>query len=141
MAKGLHHIVGDPPVVTEEELLVERRGIVWNFDGSVRSCIFCDYASQRREKKLLYRDDLVCAFYPDKSAAKQHILIIPCHRHVSNVGNLFSTDAHVLDRMRSVAWDLLKKNGADPSDTRYSFHVPPWNGIGEFLYFTATMNG
>lgn len=107
---------------------ITARGVEWDARGAMVSCMFCDFAEQKKEKHLLFRDDLVVAFSPLKDAAKQHILVIP-RRHISTVGDLTEADTKVLDRMRAVAKDLLK---CDEAETQLSFHIPPWNSIGEF---------
>lgn len=38
----------------------------------------------------------------------------------------------MLDRMKAVAQELLKCE--DASNAQLSFHVPPWNSVGEALY-------
>eukprot|EP00752_Nemacystus_decipiens_P010230 g9115.t1 len=101
------------------------KGVVWNANGEMVSCIFCDIAQHRAEKKILFEDDLVAAFAPQKPAATQHILVIP-KKHISTVGDLAPEDSAVLDRMRQVAEQLLK---CDPSKMQFSFHIPPWNSI------------
>lgn len=134
VAKGVHYVMGDPPVLTEEDVLVERRGVVWNVDGTLKSCIYCDYASKKKEKEILYADDLVVIFAPRKKAAKQHVLVVPHQRHITQIGEFFSSDVHVLDHMRSVTEDFMKKNGADPeSKIQMSFFISPWNSVGKFL--------
>lgn len=114
---------GSQPV--DEDIL--SKGVVWNARGEMQSCLFCDFAQHSKEKELLFEDDLVAAFAPKKPAAKQHILVIP-KKHISTVGDLVEADTAVLDRMKSVADGLLK---CDASDIQYSFHIPPWNSIGE----------
>lgn len=116
---------GNRPV--DEDILV--KGVVWNARGEMQSCIFCDYAQHSKEKEILFEDDLVVAFAPLKPAAKQHLLVIP-KKHISTVGDLMEVDnaRELLDRMKSVAEQLLK---CDPSNAQYSFHLPPWNSIGE----------
>lgn len=104
------------------------KGVVWNAKGEMVSCLFCDFAQHRKEKEILFEDDLVAAFGPLKPAANQHILVIP-KKHISTVGDLAPEDGAVLDRMRQVAEQLLK---CDPSKMQFSFHIPPWNSIGEF---------
>lgn len=102
------------------------KGVVWNARGEMQSCVFCDFVKNSQDK-FLFEDDLVVAFAPPKSAAKQHLLVIP-KKHISTVGDLTEADTAVLDRMKSVADKLLK---CDASNTQYSFHIPPWNSIGE----------
>lgn len=109
------------------------KGVVWNAKGEMVSCLFCDFVQHRKEKEILFEDDLVAAFAPLKPAAKQHILVIP-KKHLSTVGDLAPEDSAVLDRMRVVAEQLLK---CDPSAMRFSFHIPPWNSIGETLHRCA----
>lgn len=134
MGQVFTKVMGPPLVEDPQDVLVRRRGVVWNVDGTMKSCLFCDYASGTGEEttKLLYEDDLVVAFEPVKTAAKQHFLVIP-RQHITTVGDLFVSDVHVLNRMRSVAEDLLKKDaeGLAAESMQFSFHVPPWNSIGE----------
>eukprot|EP00904_Undaria_pinnatifida_P009938 jgi/Undpi1/6074/HiC_scaffold_20.g08559.m1 len=102
------------------------RGVEWNVNGTMRSCIFCEYAAQTKEKELVFQDDLIVAFRPPKKAAKQHLLILP-RRHISTIGDLISGDTVMMDRMKAVALELLKCE--DASNVQLSFHVPPWNSI------------
>lgn len=117
-----------------QDVLVERRGVVWNVDGSMRSCEFCNTASGVGEEqaKLVYEDDLVVAFAPLKSAAKQHFLVVP-RKHIAHVGDLFADDLNILNRMKTAGQELLKKGSANlaAEDMQFSFHVPPWNSIGK----------
>ena len=103
------------------------RGVEWNVNGTMKSCIFCEYAAQTKEKELVFEDDLVVAFRPQKKAAKQHLLVLP-RRHISTIGDLISGDTVMMDRMKAVAHELLKCEG---STVQLSFLVPPWNSIGE----------
>lgn len=105
------------------------KGVLWNAKGEMVSCVFCDYAQHRKENEILFEDDLVAAFGPLKPAAKQHILVIP-KKHISTVGDLAPEDRAVLERMRQVAEQLLK---CDPANMQFSFHIPPWNNIGELV--------
>lgn len=115
-----------PPKPDKDPMVI--RGVEWDPSGSFKSCMFCDFAAQTREKNIVYEDDHVVAFGPlKKDAAKQHLLVIP-RKHISTVGDLISSDVAMLDRMRAIAEDLLK---CSPSNTQYSFHIPPWNSIGE----------
>lgn len=104
------------------------KGVAWNAKGEMVSCLFCDFAQHSKEKEILFEDDLVAAFGPLKPAAKQHVLVIP-KQHILSVGDLAPEDSAVLDRMRQVAAQLLKCD--DPSNVQFSFHIPPWNSIGE----------
>lgn len=122
----IEYLTRDPP--PDEPITF--RGVEWNVNGTMKSCIFCEYAAKTKEKELLFEDDLVVAFSPPKKAAKQHLLVLP-KRHIGTIGDLISGDAVVLDRMRAVAQDLLKCGNS--SNTQFSFHVPPWNSIGEAL--------
>lgn len=108
---------------------ITKKGVVWNALGEMQSCVFCDLVQNDKENRLLFQDELVAAFTSLKPAAKQHILVIP-KKHISTVGDLTLDDAQVLARMREVAERLLK---CDPSNAQYSFHMPPWNSIGEIL--------
>lgn len=108
---------------------ITKKGVVWNALGEMQSCVFCDLVQNDKENKLVFQDELVAAFSPLKPAAKQHILVIP-KKHISTVGDLTLDDKEVLARMREVAEMLLK---CDPSNAQYSFHLPPWNSIGEIL--------
>lgn len=117
-----------PAKPTPDEPIVSR-GVEWDALGVMRSCLFCDFAAQKKDKNLLFEDELVVAFSPLHESAKQHIIIVP-KKHVSTIGDLIADDIAVLDRMRSVAEDVLKlKDGS--SSAQYSFHIPPWNSIGE----------
>lgn len=107
---------------------ITSRGVEWDARGVMKSCLFCEYAAQTKEKKLVYEDDDVVAFAPAKVSAKQHLLVIP-RRHISTVGDLIASDAELLDRMRNVAERILKCH--DASKTQFSFQIPPWNSIGE----------
>ena len=105
------------------------RGVEWDAYGVMKSCLFCDFASQEKDKKLIYEDDNVVAFRPLHDAAKQHILLVP-KRHISSVGDLIAEDTVILDRMQFVAKELLKCE--DAATTQFSFHIPPWNSVGKF---------
>lgn len=146
VSKGVEKVMGPrvDVVLDPKDVLVERRGIVWNVDGTIRSCVFCDIASgEIREHpehltKVVYEDNLVVAFAPLKIAAKQHFLVIP-RQHITHVGDLFANDITVMDRMRAVGTELLKKGNADvtPENIRFCFHVPPWNSIGECIIWRS----
>lgn len=122
----IEYLTRDPP--PDEPIIF--RGVEWNVNGTMKSCIFCEYIAQTKEKELLFEDDLVVAFAPTKKAAKQHLLVLP-KRHIGTIGDLISGDSPVLDRMKAVAQDLLKCGNA--SNAQFSFHVPPWNSVGEAL--------
>lgn len=109
--------------VVDDDVL--SKGVVWNARGEMQSCLFCDFVQHRKEKEILFEDNLVAAFSPLKPAAKQHILVVP-KRHISTVGDLVPEDSAVLDRMREVAEQLLK---CAPSNMQFSFHIPPWNSV------------
>lgn len=132
----LEKVMGPRVAVTldPQDVLVERRGVVWNVDGSMRSCVYCTVASGAGDEdtKLVYEDDMVVAFAPLKIAAKQHYLIVP-RKHIAHVGDLFAKDINILDRMRAAGQELLKKGNAHVTDDnmQFSFHLPPWNSVGE----------
>lgn len=109
----------------DEDILA--KGVVWNARGEMQSCLFCDFTQRSKEKEILFEDNLVAAFGPQKPAAKQHLLVVP-KKHISTVGDLTPEDNQVLERMREVAEQLLK---CDASNMQFSFHIPPWNSIGE----------
>lgn len=109
----------------DEDIL--KKGVVWDAAGHMQSCLFCDFANHSKEHKIIFEDDHVAAFHPRKQSATQHILVIP-KRHISTVGDLVPDDVEVLERMKAVAEELLK---CDASSTQLSFHIPPWNSVGE----------
>lgn len=112
----------------QEEGPIVTRGIEWDAYGIMKSCIFCDYIAQRKDKKLVYEDDHVVAFKPLKDAAKQHFLVVP-KQHISNISDLIAEDTVMLDKLRTVAKEILKCQ--DESALQFSFHIPPWNSVGE----------
>lgn len=113
----------------DEDIL--RKGVVWSAAGHMKSCIFCDFKEHNDEHKVLFEDDHVAALKPLKQSATQHILVIP-KRHISTVGDLVPGDVEILDKMKAVAVELLK---CDASKTQFSFHMPPWNSVGEYVGF------
>jgi len=112
----------------QEEGSIVTRGVEWDAYGVMKSCIFCDYIAQRKDKKLVYEDDHVVAFKPLKEAAKQHFLIVP-KQHIATISDLIAEDTVMLDRLCTVAKEILKCQ--DESAMQFSFHIPPWNSVGE----------
>ncbi|CAN0349223.1 unnamed protein product [Laminaria digitata] len=53
------------------------RGVEWNVNGTMKSCLFCEYAAKTKDKELVFEDDLVVVFRPLKKAAKQHLYPAP----------------------------------------------------------------
>lgn len=123
------------------------KGVSYDPDGAVKSCLFCRIAQKRmnpgRDGKgeLLYEDEDVVVFKPREPMATMHILAVP-KRHIKTVRNLTDQEllkkmliagSFVLDREESSDCAVGKQKSVTDilRDPRryYRFHVPPFNSI------------
>ena len=56
-------------------------------DGTLASCLFCNFANKSEKKELLHEDDLCVAFLPLDVSAVQHFMIVP-KEHIATVSVL-----------------------------------------------------
>ncbi|VVC87549.1 unnamed protein product [Leptidea sinapis] len=100
-----------------------------NSSSSQKSaCIFCNIVNKLEDTEILYEDDLVCVFRDIRPATKYHILIIP-KRHIDDTKSLKPSDKDLVERMLSVAKEMVTKNNYTVEDTRFGYHWPPFRSV------------
>ncbi|KAG5175102.1 HIT-like domain-containing protein [Tribonema minus] len=110
------------------------KGVTYDADNKIISCLFCNFARRTDAKPLLFEDDHCVAFLPLDIAAEQHILVVP-KTHIKTVNDLRTEDASLAAHMRQVATATLTQQAAaqartlDPRDIRLTYHAPPFNSI------------
>ena len=60
------------------------QGVSYAKDGTLASCLFCNFANKSERKDLLHEDDLCVAFLPLDVSAVQHFMMVP-KEHVATV--------------------------------------------------------
>ena len=73
--------------------------------GKHRSCVFCAIVREESARKLIYKDDLVSAFWDAHPASSTHILIIS-NRHIESLNDLQPGDAAICGHMFTIAKQL-----------------------------------
>mmetsp|Transcript_15088 Transcript_15088/g.46730 ORF Transcript_15088/g.46730 Transcript_15088/m.46730 type:complete len:160 (-) Transcript_15088:24-503(-) len=98
----------------------ERKGVKYDVDGSVVSCIFCDIVSGKDDEawREMGTDGVVAWFRSKASDAAEHWLVVPC-KHVQNIKDP-KLDSSLLAHMVAV--------GKERGDL-LCFHNPPFNSV------------
>ncbi|KAM3575338.1 hypothetical protein VYU27_002801 [Nannochloropsis oceanica] len=110
------------------------KGIEYEADGmTVRQCLFCDIAADKpglRQTAVAFEDDKVVVFAPLEPCASEHWLVVPRAHHRS-ASTLTANDLPLLVHMKNIGSQILeqKQPGKSPQDTRFCFHVEPFNSI------------
>ncbi|XP_038220507.1 histidine triad nucleotide-binding protein 3-like [Zerene cesonia] len=92
------------------------------------SCIFCNIVNKLENTEILYEDDFVCVFRDIKPASKYHILTIP-KRHIEDAKALTPADKDLVEKMLTVAKDMLAQNNLSIEDARFGYHWPPFRSV------------
>ncbi|CAG4952828.1 unnamed protein product [Parnassius apollo] len=92
------------------------------------NCVFCNIGNKLENTEILYEDDEVCVFRDIKPASDYHILTIP-KRHIDDAKSLTPADKDLVNKMMSVAKELLVKNNLSVEDARFGYHWPPFRSV------------
>ncbi|CAH4033092.1 unnamed protein product [Pieris brassicae] len=91
-------------------------------------CIFCNIVNKLEDTEILYEDDLVCVFRDIKPASKFHILAVP-KRHIEDARALTPSDIALVQKMLTVAKQMLSQNNYSMDDARFGYHWPPFRSV------------
>ena len=112
-----------------------KKGVVYDIDGNVKSCIFCKIVNGEEFARKVYDEEPEHTVFRTLSPAPtkgEHFLVVP-RTHIQNVKSLSGpSGAEYIRRMVAVGKLALGKVGAETKeseDTQFSFHIPPWNSI------------
>lgn len=97
----------------------------------MNGCIFCNIARGEFNKKLLFEDDRVVAFYDINPQAPVHILIIPRDHYVSIkevedealVGHLFTAAKAVAEKLAIKDYRLVINTGPQAGQSVFHLHL------------------
>ncbi|CAH0731174.1 unnamed protein product, partial [Brenthis ino] len=92
------------------------------------NCVFCDIVNKLENTEILYEDDEVCVFRDIKPASDYHILTVP-KRHIEDAKTLTPSDKELVEKMLSVAKNLLQQNSLSAEDARFGYHWPPFRSV------------
>ncbi|XP_050360356.1 adenosine 5'-monophosphoramidase HINT3-like [Nymphalis io] len=92
------------------------------------SCVFCNIINKLDNTEILYEDEDVCVFRDIKPASDYHILTVP-KRHIEDAKCLQPADKELVERMLSVAKEMLQKNNLSLEDARFGYHWPPFRSV------------
>ncbi|XP_034237877.1 histidine triad nucleotide-binding protein 3-like [Thrips palmi] len=110
----------------------KRRLSVSAYDMSEKppaNCIFCQICGDNPSgtELVVSAEDLV-VFRDIKPAAKHHFLVVS-RQHIRDAKAMTSEHKPLLQRMVSVAEQVLRDHDADMTDYRLGFHWPPFHSI------------
>ncbi|CAF4913557.1 unnamed protein product [Pieris macdunnoughi] len=91
-------------------------------------CIFCNIVNKLEDTEILYDDDFVCVFRDIKPASKFHILTVP-KRHIEDARALTPNDFELVQKMLTVAKEMLTQNNYSIDDARFGYHWPPFRSV------------
>ncbi|GBP13561.1 Histidine triad nucleotide-binding protein 3 [Eumeta japonica] len=91
-------------------------------------CIFCNIVNKIGDTEILYEDDDVCVFRDIKPASRFHVLVIP-KTHIEDVKHLTPDDKELVQKMLTIAKDMLSKNNFSISNARFGYHWPPFRSV------------
>ncbi|EKX51896.1 hypothetical protein GUITHDRAFT_65823 [Guillardia theta CCMP2712] len=89
-------------------------------------CKFCEYASRKTDRKLLYSDDVCVAMESKNPRAEVHVLVLPVKHHGS-ITALTRKDLPLLRRMCDVCDLLLRDRQVEIRAV--GFHRPPFHSV------------
>ncbi|XP_026498882.2 adenosine 5'-monophosphoramidase HINT3-like [Vanessa tameamea] len=92
------------------------------------SCVFCNIVNKLENTEILYEDDDVCVFRDIKPASDYHILTVP-KRHIEDAKSLQPADKELVEKMLSIAKEMLQKNNLSLDGARYGYHWPPFRSV------------
>lgn len=108
-------------------------------------CIFCKLANDEIETKVVYEDELVCAFEDTNPQAPVHVLVVP-KKHYQDIADEVPSEtiARVFEAANKVAkikgidqkgYRLITNKGADAGQSVFHWHVHVLGGktLGEGL--------
>ncbi|GAA5865067.1 hypothetical protein JCM8547_007702 [Rhodosporidiobolus lusitaniae] len=96
-------------------------------DGTKEGCIFCDVGVEKGFN-VVHEDPEFVVFRDRSPGSRVHLLAVP-RRHVDNVKALVPEDAAMLQRMRALGSEVLKKVGVPEGEQRLGFHIPPFFSV------------
>jgi len=82
-------------------------------EGERSSCLFCEYASGKRDRRLVHEDALVVAFAAKHPRAHQHWLVVP-RQHIRTIAHVTHHELPLLVHMQRIGMSLLS-HGAQPA--------------------------
>ncbi|XP_048002797.1 adenosine 5'-monophosphoramidase HINT3-like [Leguminivora glycinivorella] len=92
------------------------------------ACIFCNIVNKLENTEILYEDEDVCVFRDIKPASRFHILTIP-KRHIEDVKALTAADKDLVEKLLTIAKEMLSKNSLSEDEARFGYHWPPFRSV------------
>jgi histidine triad (HIT) family protein len=99
-------------------------------------CIFCKIVSGEADANIVYRDDLMTAFWDRRPVAPVHILVVP-NKHINSINEAEPEDAALLGKLILRAHELAKQQGVDEKGYRLVFNVGPDGGQSVYHVHTC----
>ena len=90
-------------------------------------CIFCQIIAGQAPARILYRDDLITAFWDAHPQAPVHILVAP-NRHLASLNDASASDQAMLGEMILAARQLASEQGIDGTGYRLLLNTGPEAG-------------
>ena len=90
----------------------------------IRDCIFCKIAAGEMEAKVIYRDELVTAFWDIRPVKPVHILVVP-NKHIDSVNEIAAEDEALLGHLFTVAKKIAAEQGVSDSGYRLIVNTGP----------------
>jgi histidine triad (HIT) family protein len=95
---------------------------------STLSCIFCKIIAGQAPARIVYRDELVTAFWDAHPQSPVHILVVP-NQHLATLNDAASGDEQaMLGRMVLVGRQLAGEQGIDETGYRLLINTGPQAG-------------
>lgn len=93
-------------------------------------CKFCGIISGDKNDQILSRTESVAVFDDIRPAARNHLLVIPCH-HVESILSLQKSDRDLLEDLKHLGLEELQKREEkiDGKELLLGFHRPPHNSV------------
>ncbi len=97
----------------------------------VLNCSFCKIVAGQAPAKILYRDDLVTAFWDARPIAPVHVLIVP-NEHIRSINEVTAEHESLLGHLDTVAGRLARELKVDQSGYRLVINTGPDAGQSIF---------
>ena len=95
------------------------------------NCPFCKIIANKATSNVIYRDELVTAFWDRSPATPVHLLVVP-NRHITSLNQVNEEDEGLLGHMVVVAKQLAKEQGVDHDGYRLVINTGPNSGQSVF---------
>ncbi len=95
------------------------------------NCLFCKIIRNEIPSKIVYRDDMVTAFWDIHPQTPVHILIVP-NQHIAGAAELTPAHAEMLAAMFSAANTIAAQPGVAQSGYRLTINQGPDSGQAVF---------